>query len=91
MNNFKIHITISLIVLILLGWVVSFTSYNNGLKKGYYKGLDDMYVAAFDTIQNIMDKQLVSDSSVAKVIIDRKPDTIVYIISKKDILFTNNQ
>lgn len=65
--------------------VTSVLFYRIGYHGGYNYGAELGIRASLDTVKSIMDKQLKSDTSVSLIILI-KPDTNVYILSRKTIL-----
>lgn len=60
-------------------------SYNQGFDKGFNSGLDNGFGLMADTVNNILDAQIKSDTSRTRLTIVN-PDTNSYFLSRKTVL-----
>jgi cbb3-type cytochrome oxidase subunit 3 len=79
-----------LLYLIICLICVSTLFYRIGYRKGEYNGAVKGIIVTLDSVQNILEKQLKSNTTASKILIIN-PDTNVYVLSKKTMLESVNQ
>lgn len=77
----------SVIIAMLFVWLAYITGSLFGYKDGYDRGV----ICTLDTVNHIVSKQMKSDSTVTKLVLEldgAKKDTVGYYLSKKTIKAT---
>ena len=82
MKEFKFEILMVVLMMIFIG----FSNYQRKVQthKSYVRGLGDGVEYTLDTMQKIMDNQIKSDTTVSKVIFEKR-DTISFTLSRKTL------
>lgn len=79
-----------ILYLILCLVCVAVLFYRIGYRTGKYNGAVSGIIITLDSVQNILQYQLKSDTTASKILIIN-PDTNVYVLSKKTMLESVNE